>query len=126
MASHQKRPVFLNLLTIRLPVAGVMSIGHRITGVLMTLATPFFIYLLDLSLRSPEGFDDTALMLSGGWGRLLLFVAAWAVLHHLFAGVRYLLIDLDLGVEKPLYRISALAVMIAAPLAAAAVVGVLA
>lgn len=126
MASTTKRPVFLNLFAIRLPVAGVMSIIHRITGVLMILATPVLIYLLDLSLRGPEGFAAASDMLSGLWGRIGLFLAAWAVLHHLFAGIRYLLIDLDVGVEKPRFRHTALAVIVAAPLAAALTLGLLA
>ena len=125
MATTAKRPVFLNLLVIRLPVAGVMSIIHRVTGVLMTLATPLLIYLLDLSLSGPEGFTAASGLLTGTWGRISLFVAAWALLHHLFAGIRYLLIDLDAGVEKPLFRHTALAVIVAAPVAAALTLGML-
>ena len=57
--------------------------------------------------------------MTGPAGRVVIFLAAWAVLHHLFAGIRYLLIDIDIGVEKPLYRRTALAVLVAGPLAAA-------
>jgi len=123
MTATAKRPVFLNLLRIRLPVAGVMSIVHRATGVIMTLAVPALIWLLDLSLDGPSGFEAAKALMTATAGRVVLFLMTWAVLHHLFAGIRYLLIDLDLGVEKPTYRYTAWAVLIAAPVAAAAVMG---
>ena len=56
------RPVYLNLAKIKLPVPGLMSIMHRISGVLMVLAIPFVIYLMERSLSSPEGFAQ-----AGAW-----------------------------------------------------------
>ena len=53
MQSVKSKPVFLNLMQIRLPVAGVMSIIHRVTGVVMVLSIPLLLYLLDLSLSGP-------------------------------------------------------------------------
>lgn len=125
MNATTKRPVYLNLLKIRLPVAGVMSIIHRISGVVMVLATPLLVYLLDRSLSGAEGFTAVGAFFSSGFGTLVLFLALWAVIHHLFAGIRYLLIDVDIGVEKPLYQQTAWAVMVAAPVVAAAMTGVL-
>ncbi|BAN69179.1 succinate dehydrogenase, cytochrome b556 subunit [endosymbiont of unidentified scaly snail isolate Monju] len=110
------RPVHLNLLQIRLPVAGVMSIVHRITGVLMFLAVPFMIYLLDRSLRSEAEFRQIADWLHSPLGAMLLFGLLWSVLHHLLAGLRYLLIDVDLGVDKTMASITAWLVLLAAPL----------
>ena len=81
MATTAKRPVFLNLIAIRLPVAGVMSIVHRITGVLMTLAVPALIYLLDLSLGSVK------IPLSNIVGMLLgrePEQASWMKILHMF------------------------------------------
>ena len=123
MTATTKRPVYLDLFRIRLPVAGFMSIVHRVTGVVMVLATPVLIYLLTLSLNDAEGFAAVAGFLSGVTGRLLLFVGLWSLLHHLFAGIRYLLIDVDIGVEKPVFRRTAWVVLIAAPLIAAVVAG---
>ncbi len=54
MSDH--RPVYLNLLKIRLPVPGIVSFAHRITGVLLFLALPFAVYLLDLSIESQQSF----------------------------------------------------------------------
>lgn len=113
-ASH--RPVHLNLFRIRLPVAGVMSIIHRLTGVLMFVAIPFLIYLLDRSLISASGFREAVELLHTPLGMLILFGLMWSLMHHLLAGIRYLLIDMDLGVDRPTARLTALLVIIAGPL----------
>jgi succinate dehydrogenase / fumarate reductase cytochrome b subunit len=110
------RPVHLNLTKIRLPIGAIMSIIHRITGVFMFLAVPFLIYCLDNSLISEQGYKDAIAMLHSPLGMLLLFGLMWALMHHLLAGVRYLLIDIDLGVEKEQARRSAWLVSIAGPL----------
>ena len=118
MHGANNRPVYLNLLQIRLPVAGIMSIVHRITGVLMFLATPFIIYLLDLSLSTPQDFARAGQLIQSGLGMLVLFGVLWGLLHHLLAGIRYLLLDVHVGIDKPWYRYSAWVVLIAAPLLA--------
>lgn len=123
MTATTKRPVYLNLFKIRLPVAGFMSIVHRATGVLMILATPLLIYLLALSLRDADSFAAVAAFISSVPGRFLLFLGMWALFHHLLAGVRYLLIDVDVGVDKPAFRHTAWGVLIAAPVVAALVAG---
>jgi len=124
MPSNTQRPVFLNLVQIRLPVPGLMSIGHRISGVALILALPYLAYLLHLSLEGPDGFAAATTALQGGLGRLVLFLMAWGLLHHLFAGIRYLLLDVDLGLDKPTARASAWAVLLGAP-AATVILGVL-
>ncbi len=88
MSSATKRPVYLNLVQIRLPVPGLMSIGHRISGVALVLAIPFLAHWFALSLAGAEGFAAAAAMLGGAPARLLLFLMAWGLLHHLFAGIR--------------------------------------
>ena len=119
------KPIYLNLLQIRLPVPGFMSILHRASGALLTLAIPLAIYVLDLSLRSPEGYARAHLLLDGWVAKLILLGLLWALLHHLFAGVRYLLLDVDVGIDKPRYRQSAWAVLAAAPLLAVVLLGAL-
>ncbi len=115
-----KRPVFLNLLRIHLPVAGVMSIAHRVSGVALFLALPCASWLLATSLSGPSGWRSIQRLFESWPGRVLLIIALWALLHHLFAGVRYLLLDLDIGIQRPRYRYSAWAVLVCAPLAALA------
>lgn len=92
-----------------------MSIIHRITGVLMFLAIPFLIYLLDQSLISEQSYAEANAMLHSPLGVLLLFGLMWGLMHHLLAGIRYLLIDVDYGVDKAMARQTALGVTVVAP-----------
>jgi succinate dehydrogenase / fumarate reductase cytochrome b subunit len=115
MINKKKRPVFLNLVQIRLPIAGVMSIAHRIAGVLLFLSLPFALYLLDLSLASPEGFEQVLSLLRSVWLLPFYFVISWALVHHFLAGIRYLLLDVDIAIDKPAYRVTAMTVLVAAP-----------
>lgn len=112
---QKQRPVHLNVVKIRLPIGGIMSIIHRISGVFMFLAVPFLIYLLDISLISEQGYHEAIGILHSPLGILLLFGLMWGLMHHLLAGIRYLLIDADLGVEKEQARQTALAVIVAGP-----------
>ena len=106
MTQIAERPRFLNLFKIRLPLPGVLSILHRVSGALMVLAIPFLVYLLDLSLRGPEGFEAAAGILDMIIIKLGVAVIIWGLFHHLFAGIRYLLLDMDIGVEKKEARAS--------------------
>ncbi|KAA6187716.1 succinate dehydrogenase, cytochrome b556 subunit [Thiohalocapsa marina] len=108
------RPVFLEPWRIRLPVPGVVSILHRVSGVLMVLAIPVLAALFATALSGPAGFASVAGLVSQPLVRLLLLLMAWALLHHLFAGVRYLLIDLGWGVDRPAARRSAWTALFAA------------
>lgn len=116
MTTTTPRPVHLNLFKIKLPIGGIMSIIHRATGVFMFLALPILIYLLDLSLSGPAGYAEAADAMHGVIGTVFVFLIMWSIAHHLLAGVRYLLIDVDLGVEREIARQSALGVVVAAPI----------
>jgi succinate dehydrogenase / fumarate reductase cytochrome b subunit len=119
MTTTTRRPVHLDLLKIRLPIGGIMSIIHRATGIFMFLATPYLIYLLDLSLGSAAGFAAATQILASLPGLLFVFLLMWSLVHHLLAGIRYLLIDIDVGVERDRARQTAMAVVVAAPVLAA-------
>ena len=112
MPHNSPRPVFLNLLQIKLPVTGVVSIAHRISGVLLFISLPIALYLLGLSLSSEAGFQRSVAILQSLPFRLLALLVSWALLHHLLAGLRFLLIDLDIGVRKTPARASALGVIV--------------
>ncbi|MFQ5754659.1 MAG: succinate dehydrogenase, cytochrome b556 subunit [Acidiferrobacterales bacterium] len=107
MDTVKKRPVYLNLFKIHLPVGGVVSIAHRVTGVVLAVLFPFGIYLLQLSLRDASGFDRATTILSSVSGRIAVLLLTWIFAQHFFSGVRHLLLDLDVGVEKGTARRSA-------------------
>lgn len=109
---NRKRPKNLDLLHIRLPIGGVVSFLHRVSGVLLVLALPFAYLLLQQSLRSPESFAQVVAMLSSLPARVLLFCITILLAHHFFAGVRHLLLDLDLGISRNGGRIGAWLVLV--------------
>ncbi len=113
MANPNKRPVFLNLLLIRQPPAAVLSIGHRISGVLMVLLLPLLIYLFDLSVRSPASYARLQSWFDSVPGKIFVVALAWMLAHHLLAGIRFLLLDVHVGVERTPARRSAWVVNIA-------------
>ena len=108
-----KRPVYLNLLKIRLPLPGIISFAHRITGVLLFLAIPFAVYLLDLSVQSEQSFNQVQQLMNHPIMVILQIVLLWSLAHHFFAGIRFLLIDADIGVEKSQARLSSWLVLLA-------------
>jgi succinate dehydrogenase / fumarate reductase cytochrome b subunit len=110
MQNQRSAPVFLDLFRIRFPVGAVTSIAHRLSGLLLFLSFPLLVYWLDLSLRDPAGYASAVEWLHCGWVRLLSVVITWSLLHHLLAGVRFLLIDIGVGVERTAARRSAWAV----------------
>ncbi|ROR32115.1 succinate dehydrogenase, cytochrome b556 subunit [Inmirania thermothiophila] len=111
MPVQTDRPVNLDLFRFRLPIVGISSIAHRISGVLLFLFIPVLLWLLDLSLRGEAGFARAAEAAGGWFAWLVSIVLAWALFHHLAAGIRYLLIDVDVGVEKEQARLSAKVVL---------------
>lgn len=125
MSTTTKRPVYLNLIQIRLPVPGLMSIGHRISGVALILSIPFLAGLLATSLSGPEGFAEAAATLDSGFAKLLLFLMGWGLFHHLLAGIRYLLLDVHIGIDKATANKTAWAVMIGGAILAVVIGGII-
>lgn len=106
------RPVYLNLLKIRQPVTALASIGHRISGVLLFLSIPLMIWMLDQSLRGPAEYQQIVALYQQPLMKLVVLLLAWAGAHHFFAGIRFLLIDVDWGVDLATARRTALIVNI--------------
>lgn len=104
------RPVYLNLLKISQPVTALASIGHRISGVLLFLSAPFMIWMLDHSLQGPQGYQLIVALYEQPLMKLVVLLLAWAGAHHFFAGIRFLLIDIDWGVDLATARRTAMIV----------------
>lgn len=111
-------PAFFNVLQIQLPVGAVTSFAHRVSGVLLAIGVPFSTYMFDMSLKGPNGFSEVATILHSLPVRCLGVLYAWALGHHLLAGVRHLLSDIDIGSSLPEARRSAWIVNCASPLLA--------
>ncbi len=105
--TKRHRPVFFNLTQIQMPVGALTSITHRVTGILLALGIPFSIYLLDLSLQSPQSYAQVISLFDRLAFRGAAIVLIWALAHHSLAGIRHLLSDIDVGSQLPAARRSA-------------------
>lgn len=109
----KQRPKHLALHEIRLPLAGFASILHRVSGAGLFLMLPLLIWLLQLSLSSTQQSVELFNAVTGNWlAKLILLGLIWAFLHHFCMGIRILLIDIHVGVEKQQAHNSAVAVMV--------------
>ncbi len=104
----------------RLPLAGVVSILHRVSGGLMFLLLPFVIWLFDTSVTSEVSYERFASAFTAGIGvlpgwfvKLLVWALVWAYLHHFIAGVRHLWMDATHSVTKEQGRSSAVVTLVA-------------
>ena len=110
------RPVYLNLFRIHLPLAGWVSILHRLSGVLLFAALPLGVWALSLSLSDAAGFQRLSDALAHPLSKLVLLFLVWAFAHHFFAGLRHLALDVHWGVSLQRARQSGTMVMLAAAL----------
>jgi len=118
------RPVYLNLVKIRLPLPGIVSILHRISGAALFLfAIPLLLAGVGMSLASAESFTALKSLAAHPLAKLALLGLAWAYLHHFCAGIRYLLLDLHQGIELAPARQSSVVVLVVS-LALTLIVGV--
>ena len=122
LAVKKKRPVWFDLNLLNLPAPGLLSIFHRASGALLFLGLIWFLFLLDMSLASEAGYAHARAYLAHPVVKLALLGFLWAYLHHFCAGIRYLLIDVDKGVQLPAARRSSFAVF-AVSLALTAILG---
>ena len=97
MTPRTRRPIFLNLTQIAMPVGALASIGHRISGVILAAAVPAATYLFALSLHDDVGFAHVAELSEHFAFKAATVIAVWALAHHLMGGVRHLLSDFDIG-----------------------------
>jgi len=101
------RPQFRNIglaqvaFSYRLPLAGKLSILHRISGILLFLCLPLVIVpLFAASVAAPQSFAWIASIAANPIVKLVFLVLVWGYLHHFCAGIRYLLLDLHIGIDK--------------------------
>ena len=104
-SASKPRPQFRNigitdLMAYRLPMAGKVSILHRISGALLFLCLPGLIALFAMSFSSEAGFKAMSAVVGFPLVKLILLVLIWGYLHHFCAGIRYLALDLHIGVDK--------------------------
>jgi succinate dehydrogenase / fumarate reductase cytochrome b subunit len=112
----RQRPQFRNIhitqiVQYKLPPSGWVSILHRVSGAALFLFLPLLLWLFDLSLTSELSFVRLQ-EVAGHWlVKLVLLGLIWAFLHHAIAGIRYLFLEIGIGLNKTSARKSAIAVL---------------
>ncbi|MDX8409035.1 MAG: succinate dehydrogenase, cytochrome b556 subunit [Mariprofundales bacterium] len=98
------------------------SIAHRVSGLLLVLFVPFYLWLLHAMVGSQAGYDYSQLVLHSTLGRLLLWLVGTAFIYHLCNGIRFLLLDAGIGEQRetmiaiarwPIYAAAAGALLLA-------------
>lgn len=117
----------VDALQYRLPLAGVVSILHRISGAMMFVLLPFVVWLFDNSLSSEISYEVfTSAFVAGigfvpAWGvKLVVLALIWAFLHHFVAGIRHLWMDMTHSVTKEVGHMSAVSTLASSLLLTAA------
>ncbi len=114
MLEKQQKPKFLNLFQIAMPVTAIVSILHRLSGLLLVLFLPILIYGFYISTQSKAEFTALLNNFDSVVWRVVLIILTWITAHHIIAGIRYLLIDIDLGLSLPVAKMTAWIANIAA------------
>jgi succinate dehydrogenase / fumarate reductase, cytochrome b subunit len=118
----RRRPLWFNLSPLNLPVPGLVSILHRASGALLFVGLVWFLFLLDMSLSSEAGFERFRAYVAHPAVKLAMLALLWSFLHHFCAGIRYLFLDIDRGVDLATTRRTSYAVL-AVSLALTALLG---
>jgi succinate dehydrogenase / fumarate reductase cytochrome b subunit len=92
-----KRPVNLDLRTIKLPITAVASILHRISGLIVFFFIPLFLFGLQKSLHSANGFASVANCIGSPVVKFIVWAFVAALIYHLIAGIRHLFMDMGVG-----------------------------
>jgi len=113
--TRKPRPKYLSLsallFEIRLPLPGWVSILHRVSGLILFLAVLWLLFMLDRSLASEAGFESMRRYAGLPLVKLSLLVLIWAYCHHFCAGIRFLFLDLDKGVDLARARLTSVVVL---------------
>lgn len=96
----KKRPKNLDLASIKLPLPGKVSILHRVSGVGLFLCLPLLLWMFSASLTSVESFADFKAVAASLPVKVIMAGLIWAFIHHFCAGIRFLLLDMHIGIEK--------------------------
>ncbi len=107
-----KRPVNLDLTTVKFPLTAITSIIHRLSGVVLFICIPLLLGYLSCSLASADSFSAVMSSLQTTWGRLISWIVVMAILYHLVAGIRHLFMDVGLGETKGSSKVTAIIMLV--------------
>ena len=111
MATDNKRPVNLNITSFKFPPMALVSIAHRLSGVILFLALPLLLLIFSKAMHSPVSFLHLQALLQTQVGKVFVWLLLTAVIFHLLAGLRHLVMDLGFGESLNASRASAYLLM---------------
>jgi len=109
---NKKRPVNLELSSIKFPPMAIASLLHRISGIALFLLLPMMLFLLNKSLRSEPFFLETKILLTNPYYKLAVWAFSAVLIYHVIAGIRHLLMDMGFGEHLETGRRSAILVIV--------------
>lgn len=116
-APRKERREFRNihvteLMNYRQPFSAIVSIMHRVSGFMMFVLLPFILYLLQESIRSEISYAHFQGIASHPFAKLVILALVWGYMHHFCAGIRHLVMDTHVGLDKDSARKSAVTVLV--------------
>lgn len=105
------RPVNLDIATIKLPLTNIVSFAHRLSGIAIFFGTALLLYILQISLKSEEDFELALQIMDGPIFTVTIWIILAAILYHLIAGIKHLLLDMGIGETKQGAKIGAIVVV---------------
>lgn len=108
---NKKRPVNLDLRTLKFPPMAIASILHRVSGVLLFLLLPIMLFIFGQSVQSEEAFIQVKNLLTHSCYKLVVWAFSAALIYHLLAGFRHMVMDLGFGEELKAGRQTAILVI---------------
>ena len=112
-SAPKQRPKYYDLNLAHLPPPGLVSIFHRVSGLALFFPIlPALLWLMDDVLGSQQGYDHWRELFSRPLAKVVMLGVVWLYMHHFWAGLRYLALDLHWGIDKAPARASAIAVLV--------------
>ncbi|MFT4059035.1 MAG: succinate dehydrogenase, cytochrome b556 subunit [Legionella sp.] len=111
---NKKRPVNLDLGSLKYPPMAIASILHRISGVILFLLLPIMLFIFGQSVQSEESFAHMKDLLAHSCYKLILWAFGAALIYHVLAGIRHMIMDMGFGEHLCAGRRSAVLVIVLA------------
>ncbi|WP_092401970.1 MULTISPECIES: succinate dehydrogenase, cytochrome b556 subunit [Candidatus Ichthyocystis] len=103
-----------DIVNYRLPIPGLVSILHRVSGAFLFILIPAILKFLEMTISSPISFESVTNFSNKTFVRVVIIVLFWSFVHHIFAGIRFLALDFHWCVEKSDARLTSALVFILA------------
>ncbi len=97
LVSKDKRPVNLDIGSMKLPITAYVSISHRLSGVFLFIVSGLLVWALDQSLASEQTFNALAATLSGPLAKVIMWAVATAMSYHALSGIKHIIMDFGVG-----------------------------